>query len=680
MTISHPKPQPNGSARRQYSQQQRASAAVQANARPLLPTTANGEEAAHTDSWPFQFTKGLPHDARGFVAPEAYRQFVHAINAPSPYSSTAPFDVPLGPRDALGALPPERDFDDTGLQHTFHCTGPEGTPLHVRNWESPRSGHVADLQGADADDLPMPPAPSAGTDELTAEMAEVYGLALLRDVPFTAIRNSDQTPGAAGSSPESVQAALNQLPWFRPEEPVTGIFADIGEPLSEPEKARRAARLRGRSALDGHSIFRGSAPGSMTGPYISQFMLAGTTKNPMDGFIKYGVQTISQKIATFKPRLDYMGDWHSWLDVQNGANPRRLQELGGYAECLEEMPPSELPPRFIATPRDLASYVRIDALYQAYLNAALMLLGKATFDTGMPSGKKDSQRGSFATFGDPHLLALLTEVSSRGLKLVRRQKFNYHRRARPERLGAMLTLVANNDLDGLPACARQNLIRMHGELHHTGLLDQINAHNMQQLSHAGNPLENRGNIGERSLLLPMAFIEGSPMHPAYGAGHATVAGACVTILKAFFQMFKSESSWEPLTLADIGMDMIYEAEDDGSALRDSGDLASEITVEGELNKLAANISIGRNMAGVHYYSDYHDSLRLGERLAVSILEEQMFTYPEPWDMRLHGFDGEQITIRNMATAGGLKPQVDIAGQDYREWLGIGTHRVAHAYV
>lgn len=24
------------------------------------------------------------------------------------------------------------------------------------------------------------------------------------------------------------------------------------------------------------------------------------------------------------------------------------------------------------------------------------------------------------------------------------------------------------------------------------------------------------------------------MHPAYGAGHATVAGACVTMLKAFF--------------------------------------------------------------------------------------------------------------------------------------------------
>ncbi len=32
----------------------------------------------------------------------------------------------------------------------------------------------------------------------------------------------------------------------------------------------------------------------------------------------------------------------------------------------------------------------------------------------------------------------------------------------------------------------------------------------------------------------MAFPEGSPTHPSYGAGHATVAGACVTILKAWF--------------------------------------------------------------------------------------------------------------------------------------------------
>ena len=32
----------------------------------------------------------------------------------------------------------------------------------------------------------------------------------------------------------------------------------------------------------------------------------------------------------------------------------------------------------------------------------------------------------------------------------------------------------------------------------------------------------------------MALAEGSPMYPSYAARHATVAGACVTVLKAFF--------------------------------------------------------------------------------------------------------------------------------------------------
>src|SRR4051812_7614099 len=35
-------------------------------------------------------------------------------------------------------------------------------------------------------------------------------------------------------------------------------------------------------------------------------------------------------------------------------------------------------------------------------------------------------------------------------------------------------------------------------------------------------------------LLPQAYPEGCPLHPSYPAGHATIAGACVTILKAFF--------------------------------------------------------------------------------------------------------------------------------------------------
>ena len=58
-------------------------------------------------------------------------------------------------------------------------------------------------------------------------------------------------------------------------------------------------------------------------------------------------------------------------------------------------------------------------------------------------------------------------------------------------------------------------------------------------------------------LLPMAFPEGSPTHPAYGAGHATVAGACVTILKAWFK--------ETTRLVDIGLDPLQPT-DDGLSL------------------------------------------------------------------------------------------------------------------
>jgi membrane-associated phospholipid phosphatase len=45
-----------------------------------------------------------------------------------------------------------------------------------------------------------------------------------------------------------------------------------------------------------------------------------------------------------------------------------------------------------------------------------------------------------------------------------------------------------------------------------------------------------------SHLLPQAFPEGSPLHTAYGSGHATVAGACVTMLKWFLTSPRSSRS------------------------------------------------------------------------------------------------------------------------------------------
>jgi hypothetical protein len=134
---------------------------------------------------------------------------------------------------------------------------------------------------------------------------------------------------------------------------------------------------------------------------------------------------------------------------------------------------------------------------------------------------------------------------------------------------------------------------------------------------------------------PMAFPEGSPSHPAYGAGHATVAGACVTILKALFDT--------QLPVSDFFTPV--EPDDDGVALHNyAGADAGQMTIEGELNKIASNVATGRNTAGVHWRSDGTESIKLGEAVAISILKDHKLTFNEAVTFQFRKFDGTSIVI------------------------------------
>jgi hypothetical protein len=130
-------------------------------------------------------------------------------------------------------------------------------------------------------------------------------------------------------------------------------------------------------------------------------------------------------------------------------------------------------------------------------------------------------------------------------------------------------------------------------------------------------------------LLPMAFPEGSPTHPSYGAGHATVAGACTTMVKAFFD--------ESFVLPNP----VVPSPDGAGLVPYSG---PPLTAGHELDKVAANVAIGRNAAGVHWRSDYTESLRLGEAVALTILEEQKACYNERFEWTLTKFDGTAVTL------------------------------------
>ena len=334
-------------------------------------------------------------------------------------------------------------------------------------------------------------------------------------------------------------------------------------------------------------LFRGLTTGDKAGPYLSQFFYLPCN---------FGANKISQKIKTASSiadgGADYMTDFPNWLAVQNGVSQG------------EELLDPTL--RYMRNGRDLGRYVHVDVLFQGYFQAFLVLAGslEAALDSGNPYNNSQTQIG-FGTFGGPHIASLLCEVATRALKAVWNQKWYVHRRFRPEVFAARIdrTLYAKA---GYPV--------------EQEILDSISSANRLG-----------GYLPAGNAFLPQAFPEGSPTHPAYGAGHATVAGACVTILKAFFD--ESFVIQNPLMPDPTGSTLIpYNG-------------AETLTVGGELNKIASNVALGRNIAGVHWRSDGTESLKLGEAVAISILKDQKTCFTEQFNgFNLTKFDGTTITV------------------------------------
>ena len=604
--------------RREEAKSVRNSASQKAYDRAHPEHQNNGDEQRYASAnYAMSFTKGLDHNTNTGLVNNA------------------------------GDFEAFRTAIDNGMIEAFTMRVPVPRLAPRRKWEAPTAGVVYELQGPDPQAVTMAPAPELCSDELTFEMAEVYELALLRDVPF----NLFDAGGGSADLTDAI-ARLNNLPYAK-----DGFD---GRPRKTDDSGK----------LDRQTVFRGSSPGVDKGPYLSQFMVIGNASasegiTPDDGYINYGAQRIDQRVLEAEKEDDYMMEWVDWLHVQQGYGVGAGQKFTGNR-------------RFIYTPRDLATYVHIDQLYQAYLNACLILLGNGTpFDPGFDllSGGGDGMQydpasgakvplnaGGFALWGGPHILSLVTEVATRALKAVRFQKFNNHIRLRPEALAARIEKAEEIEKQFPSICGC--LTGMAGDLEK--VVDLVRNHN--------NTLS-----GEATALLPMAFAEGSPMHPAYGAGHATVAGACVTILKAFFDTsaifvkidgnagfhtkVQIEDALKEGKTVEAGA---YQVKDSGKKLdfdvcgvfelvgkdtvhfkadKDKKKPCCPLTLEGELNKLAANISIGRNMAGVHYFSDYYDSLRMGEEIAIGILEEQALCYKtDPFVLAVPTYDGEVCRI------------------------------------
>lgn len=389
-------------------------------------------------------------------------------------------------------------------------------------------------------------------------------------------------PPAPGFSSAEQAAELVELYW-------QALLRDV--PFDEygvhPLAARAAEELSGLADFRGPkqnanvtpgTLFRGATAGDLVGPYVSQFLWKPIPFTPI---------RVEAKIRTAVPGVDYMTGWDSWLAIQNGA--------------LSEVNRFEPAPLFIRNGRDLGEYVHRDFSYQAFLSACLIALKAGTLPDGGNPYKHSRTQGAFTTFGQPYLLYLLAVVTQVALKACWYQKWLVHRRLRPEEFAGRVESHLRTSAE----------MPVHASLLSSAALD-----------------ESRRRWG--TALLAQPYPEGCPTHPSYPAGHAAIAGACATVLKACLD--ESHVLPEPVL-----------ASADGLSLKPWK--GADLTVGNELDKLASNIAFGRDFGGVHWRSDGIEGLKLGEEVAIRLLEELRFTGNELFSgFSLRRFDGTRVRV------------------------------------
>ncbi|MGH9774464.1 MAG: phosphoesterase [Candidatus Acidiferrales bacterium] len=352
------------------------------------------------------------------------------------------------------------------------------------------------------------------------------------------------------------------------------------------------------------NLFRGqfvAGDDNVQGPYISQFMVQPT-------FL--GAQPLSQQYQTLFPAggggSDYMTTPAEFQLVQNGgASSGSL----AFDSTL----------RFIRNGRDLSAYTHVDVLYQAYL-VAFLVLGSigAPPNPGNPYIGSNTEK-AFATLGGPDAVGTLAEMATRALKAAWFHKWIKDLRLRPEEYGGLVEAHITGT-----APVPQASAALHPDVLNSAVLPLIH-------SATGH------------YLLPQAFPEGSPTHPCYPTGHGSVGGACITALKFFFD---GSQKIRPLLNA-AGRDVLVPSVDGQSLNTYTGADRDTLDINGELNKLAHNISFGHGIhAGIHFRSSTYWSILLGEQVALSVLQDRARSYNEPFSITITKFDGTPATISN----------------------------------
>jgi hypothetical protein len=452
----------------------------------------------------------------------------------------------------------------------------------------PVSPLVFQIEGADsvvAASPFVPPSISSGGG--AAEMVELYWEAFLRDVPF-------------------IQYGTNSL---------------IGQAVMDMNKLSGYGGAGGPGGVTPQNLFRYPFFGATDGPYVSQLLYQthffdGTKFVPQIRVHAQVADPNTGDVLMDSPGVDFMTNLPEYVQVENGQ--------GAISDNVFDNTP-----RFIRDVRGLGSLANSDSIFSIYFRAAIILAGLGIGVSNRNPYTSTTRITGFSTFSTAWLFGLLGAVHKTEAHAFY-QKWYVHRKLRPEAFGNLVDGVMNNRFTLTPA--------LHPDLTGSAVLPMIKNRNLQLN-------QKRGLTTADSWQCPQMLNGGSPSHPSSPAGHAFTAGACVTLLKAVFEIGTPAApvAW-PLTTPDGTPNPVVQSSADGLSLVTTGD--TNLTVLGELNKLAANISEGRDMLGIHWrVSDNMHGMFEGEDVAIALLNEAAATYPESFPgFILTKFDGTTITI------------------------------------
>lgn len=457
---------------------------------------------------------------------------------------------------------------------------------------NPLGSLATPLVGAPSCLLNIDVPPALSSDAGAADLVELYCHAYARDVPFINYTGM------------SVDAIISQL---------------LGNTYMNKPDILANLRYKPTGSFTGKTLFRGISTSELVGPYISQFAYL---KVPLN--IALIDQTYSLPPVRYASRVEWGISRSEMIQIQNG--------------IISTLPAAAAPNtnRYVWNGRTLAEFVHQDPPFHIFYNAALMLakLG-ANPNPGFPVYA--NQTGFVTGVAAPSIQCAIAEVTNLALMHAWYWKWQTYRRLRPETMSLWVDNVRN--IPTLP---------------NTGNFDLSNV----VLNHAILPnietINNTWGASPTSCTLPLCYREGAPIHPAYPSGYAALSGAGATILKIFYD---TEQTWGSLPGVLSGVlsgtpGAVVQADATGAALVSYTDVdASALSIEGEINKLASNVAIGRDWAGVHYRSDGMQGILLGEQVAIKYMEDKLssmvennlnHTVPQ---ITFKKFDGTHYTIK-----------------------------------